>query len=104
MSQQHHFRRWFLNTTKTSPEHDNNAMTDNCSSNYVEKVMKGLQHTNAFVVQFRRGAQAGKGQLSGRVEHVASGRTATFQTLEELPAVLLSMLENAAAEQENAIG
>jgi hypothetical protein len=60
--------------------------------------MKGLQHANAFVIQFRDTDDADR--FSGRVEHVASGRTALFQTVEELPQILLKMLRSVASEKE----
>ena len=66
--------------------------------------MKGRQHTNAFVIQFRDSASAHADQLSGRVEHVASGRTATFQSVEELPGILREMLKDALSDQEDWIG
>lgn len=66
--------------------------------------MKGRQHTNAFVVQFRDSATAHADQLPGRVEHVASGRTATFQSVEELPRLLQKMLKDALADEEDWIG
>jgi hypothetical protein len=59
--------------------------------------MKGLQHANAFVIQFRGNAEAGADPLSGRVEHVSSGRTANFASVEELPQLLLKMLIAAAS-------
>ena len=59
--------------------------------------MNGLQHTSAFVIQFRAGVADGSDELSGRIEHVASGRTETFQSIQEVPALLLRML----AEREN---
>ena len=62
--------------------------------------MKGLQHANAFVIQFRGSDEADAGRFSGRVEHVASGRTAHFQTVEELPQILLKMLRLVALEKE----
>ncbi|HXT41868.1 MAG TPA: hypothetical protein VN887_17805 [Candidatus Angelobacter sp.] len=66
--------------------------------------MKGRQHTNAFVIQFRdSGADRGD-QLSGRIEHVASGRTASFQSVEELPKLLKKMLKNALSDEEDWIG
>lgn len=60
-------------------------------------VMNGLVHANAFVVQFRSPAQGSEQQFSGRVEHVASGRTATFQSIEELPKLLLKILQDSRA-------
>ena len=60
----------------------------------------GLQHASAFLVQFR-GTELGSGHLPGRVEHVASGRTATFRSLEELPQILVSMLKSVASDRGN---
>lgn len=56
---------------------------------------KGLQHADAFVIQFRA-TKAGADQFPGRIEHVASGHTATFESVEELPQLLLRMLNNTA--------
>jgi hypothetical protein len=61
-------------------------------------VMMGLQHAKAFVIQFREADEADAERFSGRVEHVASGRTALFQTVEELPQILLTMLRSVAPE------
>lgn len=71
---------------------------------YSRLVMKGLQHANAFVIQFRAADEPDTARISGRVEHVASGRTALFQTLEDLPRILLKMLEKAASDKEWAEG
>jgi hypothetical protein len=65
-------------------------------------VTRELQYANAFVIQLRA-TDTNKGNgVSGRVEHVASGRTATFQSTEDLPQLLLRMLEkiNSSGEQE----
>jgi hypothetical protein len=61
--------------------------------------MKGLQQANAFVIQFRDVGDSDTGQHSGRVEHVSSGCTANFQSLEELPELLLQMLKTAAPSE-----
>jgi hypothetical protein len=66
--------------------------------------MKGLQHANAFVIQFRSVNESDADRFSGRIEHVASGCTAVFQAMEELPQILLKMLRDVAAEEENGIG
>jgi hypothetical protein len=66
--------------------------------------MMGLQHTNAFVIQFRSAKGNGAGRFSGRVEHVASGRTANFLNVEELPQILLKMLALVPSEEENGTG
>jgi hypothetical protein len=57
--------------------------------------MKELKHANAFVVQFRLNHDIANGTLSGRVEHVSSGRTANFKSVFELPELLRQMLNEA---------
>jgi hypothetical protein len=46
----------------------------------------------AFVVQLREHADVARGQWTGRVEHVASGQAAHFQSLEELLAFIARVL------------
>jgi hypothetical protein len=65
--------------------------------------MKGLQHANAFVIQFRGADESDAGKFPGRVEHVASGRTALFQSVEDLPEILLKMLRDLASENGNEV-
>jgi hypothetical protein len=55
--------------------------------------MADLQHTGAFVIQVRAGANFATGQAAGRVEHVASGRTARFESVDELLQILDRLLE-----------
>jgi hypothetical protein len=47
----------------------------------------------AFVVQFSRDTGTEPGVVSGRVEHLSSGRRARFNTSEELLAVLQMLLD-----------
>lgn len=61
--------------------------------------MRGWQQANAFVVQFRKAGEGEEGRPSGRVEHVESGRTATFQSIDELPQLLMTMLCTLASDQ-----
>jgi hypothetical protein len=63
--------------------------------------MKGLQHAKAFVVQFRSAEEGAAGGFSGRVEHVASGRTATFQSIDDLPQLLLTLLRSIAPDEKD---
>jgi hypothetical protein len=44
----------------------------------------GLLSTKAFVIQFRSGTEIRNGKVEGRIEHVASGRTACFHSCEDL--------------------
>jgi hypothetical protein len=61
--------------------------------------MKELRQSTAFVIQFRCTAQDDLKQFPGRVEHVASGRTGTFESIQELPQLLLSLLKCACPGQ-----
>jgi hypothetical protein len=54
--------------------------------------MQGLQHAGAFVVRFAEGTNFNTGQVTGRVDHVASGRTTRFATVTELLAFIASVL------------
>jgi hypothetical protein len=55
--------------------------------------MNTLQHVGAFVVQLRIESALRGEHLVGRIEHVASGRTANFHSREELLAFLDRMVE-----------
>ena len=52
----------------------------------------------AFVVEFRSGGTTGPGEppLSGRVEHVVSGKAARFESGKELLAFVRSVLQSGA--------
>jgi hypothetical protein len=65
--------------------------------------MRALQHAKAFVIQFRSADEDNGGRLSGRVEHVASGRTETFQSIDDLPQLLLTMLRRLATDERQEI-
>jgi hypothetical protein len=54
--------------------------------------MNTLQHVGAFVVQFRSDGIVGGGPLAGRLEHVASGRTAIFHSRDGLLEALDQMV------------
>jgi hypothetical protein len=75
-------------------------MTPAQLSGYSRPVMKGLQYASAFVIQFRGVDQSPADRFSGRVEHVKSGRTALFHAVEEVPQILLKMLEAVASDNE----
>jgi len=57
--------------------------------------MNSLQHAGAFVIQFRAGSDFDTGPVVGRVEHVASGQSERFESVEELLASLARMLKQA---------
>lgn len=63
--------------------------------------MSEFRHANAFLIQFRGSPEASGSELLGRVEHVASGNTAIFQSIEQLPQVLITMLRSLAADEVN---
>ena len=68
-------------------------MTTRRGAGYPQPVMSGLPHNSAFVVQFRTGTDFEIGRVQGRVEHVASGQTAHFQSLDELVRLLARLLK-----------
>ena len=49
-------------------------------------------HTHAYVVKLRRDSDPARGQVVGRLEHIDSGRSRPFNSVDELIAVLLSDL------------
>lgn len=53
----------------------------------------------AFVVQFSRQTEPATNSLSGRVEHLSSGRRAHFESPEELLAALRRLLEELGTEE-----
>ena len=48
-----------------------------------------------FVIQLRPGSEPGAGQFVGRIEHIDSGLSGSFQSLEELGAVIIRLLAKA---------
>jgi len=52
--------------------------------------------TRAFVVQFRRETDLDTGCMTGRVEHVVSGKATRFQSVDELMAFMAVVLREAA--------
>ena len=55
-----------------------------------------LPRTLAFVVQLREDTDVGREQVSGRVEHIATGHAAHFDDLEELLAFIRLVLDRRA--------
>lgn len=51
-----------------------------------------LRPEHAFVVEFRNAAEAAPDRLTGRVEHVVSGRATQFASSEELLAFVTRVL------------
>jgi hypothetical protein len=69
-------------------------MTASRGGSYSQLVMNGLQRGGAFVVQFRTSTDFDAGRVAGRVEHIASGRTGTFDSAEALVDLLAGMLKD----------
>jgi len=47
---------------------------------------------NDFVVQLRPGSVPAEGQFLGRIEHIDTGRSGAFHSLEELGAMIVRLL------------
>jgi len=56
----------------------------------------------AFVVQFRAESDAARGRVVGRIEHVASRQTASFQSWAEMQAFMAQILIQGQAEPPEA--
>jgi hypothetical protein len=74
------------------------ARADFCRQTYAENApvhpIPELPAWKAFVVQFSRDTGTAPGSMSGRVEHLSSGRRARFNTAEELLAALRTLLDD----------
>ena len=57
--------------------------------------MNDFHYAGAFVVQFRIATDFAANHVEGRIEHIASGRTAHFESSSELLAVIERMCTNA---------
>jgi hypothetical protein len=73
-------------------------MTVSAGARYSQRAMNGLQHTGAFLVQFRAGSDFYGGHVEGRVEHIASGRSASFASAAELLIVMAKLLRSETSE------
>jgi hypothetical protein len=45
-----------------------------------------------FVIQLRPGCDPAEGQFVGRIEHIDTGRSGSFRSLEELRAMIVRLL------------
>ena len=59
----------------------------------VVREMDEWQSRAAFVIQFREGTDVGAGRLEGRVEHIASYKSARFHSIDELLAFIAIVLK-----------
>ena len=62
------------------------------------KAQTSYPQTFSFVLKLHRDAEPAKGQLVGRLEHVATGKQYTFGSKDELVACLTSAVDNALQE------
>ncbi len=60
-----------------------------------EEQSTSLPASRAFVLQIRADSRVENGHLAGRVEHVVSGRSAHFQSVDELLTFMASALREA---------
>jgi len=64
--------------------------------------MAGWQYTNSFVIQFCVDGEIQPELMAGRIEHIASSRTAHFQSLEELLTFINRVLRETRSEKHEA--
>jgi hypothetical protein len=67
-------------------------MTARGGPGYSRRAMQGLQHAGAFLVRFAEGTNFVTARVTGRVDHVASGRTTRFESVTELLAFIARVL------------
>jgi hypothetical protein len=80
-------------------------MTDARAVGYCALSMDGWQSKAAFVVQFRETTDIRAGRVEGKVEHIASYRSARFHSVDELLAFIASVLdESTDAGRASAVG
>ena len=63
-----------------------------------------LPTNRAFVLQFRAEADVQQGRFDGRIEHVVSGQTAHFHSIEELVEFLAQALPPLRQERRKKLG
>jgi hypothetical protein len=68
-------------------------MTLYSDGGYSQPAMNGLHTGSAFIIQFRTDSNPGAVRLAGRIEHVSSGKTETFESLKDVPRLLRRMLK-----------
>jgi len=68
-------------------------MTSYSIRRYSQHAMNGLRPDTAFLIQFRTTSDPATDNLSGRIEHVSSGKTETFMSLKDVPKLLRRMLK-----------
>jgi hypothetical protein len=76
-------------------------MTRSSGRDYSPLIVNTLPSANAFVIQFRTVDVSDEHTLSGRVEHIASGTTGIFQSIDDLPKLLLTLMRSTASSRTN---
>jgi hypothetical protein len=62
------------------------------------RVVGALPPSRAFVVQFADGAVPAEGVFTGRIEHIDSGRSRRFASLDELTVFVAEAIAQAEAD------
>jgi hypothetical protein len=86
--------------TNKSPKSHFSIMTRRRDRRYRSDVQNDWPYTGAFVLQLCPGTDVAAGRLEGRLEHVASTRSARFGSLDELLAALADMLADAGRSEK----
>jgi hypothetical protein len=60
----------------------------------------GLIVQGDFVIQLRKESDPPSGQFCGRIEHIDTGRSSAFHSLEELGAIILQLLSAVETHQQ----
>ena len=63
--------------------------------------MSHCHSAGAFVVQLRTATDFSRGRVEGRVEHIASGRTANFESADELVETLARLWTSALNDHQD---
>jgi hypothetical protein len=69
---------------------------------YSASMLNGWQHRGSFVIKFSADTNPEEGRFTGRVEHVASGKTTRFESADALVKFLNDVLNNVRQEFEQA--
>jgi len=64
--------------------------------------MSGWQHKGSFVIKFGAETNAAAGEFQGRIEHVGSGQTIRFDSLDQLNEFLRRVLKEVRDEFQQA--
>jgi hypothetical protein len=69
---------------------------------YSASMLNGWQYRGSFVIKFSADTNPEEGRFTGRVEHVASGKTTRFESADALVKFLNDVLNNVRQEFEQA--